>query len=72
MGAQNDLAGAYVLHQQPMNSTKEQFVNSPYMSCEIMNAIMDTLAAHWTMSQQALRSDHVRTDLKNVWGCRLV
>jgi type I restriction enzyme R subunit len=33
---------------------------------EIMNAVMDALAAHTTMSRQALESDRVREGLKDV------
>jgi len=55
-----------LLHQQAMNNTKEQFANSPDLAKEIMNAVMDALAAHGTMSKQALGSDRVRTGLKNV------
>jgi len=40
--------------QQAVNNTKEQFSNSPDLSIEIMNAIMDAFAAHSTMSKQAL------------------
>ena len=55
-----------LLHQQAMNNTKEQFANSPDLASEIMNAIMDALAAHGSMSKQALGSDRVRTGLKDV------
>ena len=40
-------------------------MNSPTRSKEIMNAVMDALAAH-TMSKQAIGSEHVREGLKEV------
>jgi type I restriction enzyme R subunit len=49
-----------------MNNTKEQFSNSPDLSKEIMNAIMDAFAAHSTMSKQALDSERVRSGLKDI------
>jgi type I restriction enzyme R subunit len=51
---------------QASNNTKAQFANSPTLSKEIMNAVMDALAAHTTMSKQALDSDRVREGLKDV------
>jgi type I restriction enzyme R subunit len=47
---------------QASNNTKAQFSNSPTLS----NAIMDALAAHSTMSKQALGSEKVREGLKDV------
>ena len=55
-----------VLAQQAANNTKEQFANSPDLANEILNAIMDALAAHTTMSKQALESEKVRSGLKDV------
>ena len=54
------------LMQQAGNNTKEQFANSPDLTKEIMNAIMDALAAHQTMSRQALDSEKVREGLKDI------
>lgn len=51
---------------QASNNTKAQFANSPTLSDEIMNAILDALAAHTTMSKQALESKKVRDGLKDV------
>ena len=51
---------------QAANNTKAQFANSPTLTTEIMNAIMDALAAHTTMSKQALDSPRVRDGLKDV------
>ncbi len=55
-----------ILAQQAANNTKEQFSNSPDLSGEIMNAIMDALAAHTTMSKQALDSEKVRDGLRDI------
>lgn len=55
-----------ILVRQATNNTKEQFANSPDLSNEIMNAIMDALAAHTTMSKQALDSEKVRNGLRDI------
>ena len=55
-----------VLVQQANNNTKEQFANSPDLANEIMNAIMDAMMAHSTMSTQALNSEKVRAGLQDV------
>jgi type I restriction enzyme R subunit len=55
-----------VLVQQAVNNTKEQFANSPDLANELLYAIMDALAAHTTMSKQALESQKVRSGLKDV------
>lgn len=54
------------LIQQASNNTKEQFSNSPDLATEILNAIMDALAAHTTMSKQALESEKVREGLRDI------
>ncbi len=46
--------------------TQQQFANSPDLSNELMNAIMDALAAHSTMSKQALESEKVRSGLRDI------
>ncbi len=51
---------------QATNNTKAQFANSPTLSDEITNAVMDALAAHTTMSKQALDSQKVRDGLKEI------
>lgn len=51
---------------QASNNTKAQFASSPTLSKEILNAVMDALAAHTAMSKQALDSDRVREGLKDV------
>ena len=55
-----------ILVRQANNNTKEQFSNSPDFNNELMNAIMDALSAHTTMSKQALNSEKVRSGLKDV------
>jgi type I restriction enzyme R subunit len=55
-----------VLVQQASNNTKEQFSNSPDLASGLLNAIMDALTAHSTMSKQALESEKVRSGLKDV------
>jgi type I restriction enzyme R subunit len=55
-----------ILVQQASNNTKEQFSNSPDLATEIMNAVMDALSAHTTMSKQALDSEKVRGGLKDI------
>lgn len=54
------------LRRQASNNTKEQFANSPDLSTELMNAIMDAFAAHTTMSKQALDSEKVRDGLRDI------
>ena len=55
-----------VLRVQAQNNTKAQFATSPALANEIMSAIMDALAAHETMSSQALNSQKVRDGLKDI------
>lgn len=43
-----------------------QFANSPDLAKEIMSAVMDALTAHTAMSKQALESEALRSDLKDV------
>jgi len=54
------------LVQQAANNTKEQFASSPDLSSELLNAIMDALAAHSTLSKQALDSERVRHGLRDI------
>ncbi|MDP3859259.1 MAG: type I restriction endonuclease [Stagnimonas sp.] len=54
------------LVQQASNNSKEQFSNSPDLNSALLNAIMDALGAHTTMSKQALDSERVRAGLKDV------
>ena len=54
------------LIQQAANITKEQFANSPDLSSELMNAIIDAFAAHTTISRQALDSERVLSGLRDI------
>jgi type I restriction enzyme R subunit len=54
------------LIQQAAGNSKEQFRNSPDLKQALMNAIMDALDAHNTMSSQALASERVRDGLKDI------
>jgi type I restriction enzyme R subunit len=54
------------LAEQAANNTKEQFANSPDLANEIMGAVMDALTAHTAMSKQALESEQLRDDMKDV------
>ena len=60
------LLESQILVQQAANNTKEQFANSPDLSAELMNAIIDAFAAHSTMSKQALDSEKVRNGLRDI------
>jgi type I restriction enzyme R subunit len=60
------LLESVILMQQAANNTKEQFANSPDLSNELLNAIMDALSAHNTMSKQALESERVRSGLRDI------
>lgn len=54
------------LRQQAASNTKEQFANSPDLKTELTNAIMSALDAHNAMSTQALESEHVRANLRDI------
>ena len=54
------------LRKQAANNSKEQFANSPDLKTALMNAIMDALEAHTSMSTQALESEKVREGLKAI------
>lgn len=49
-----------LLRSQAAANTKEQFSNSPNLGDELMNAIMEAMAAHQVMSRQALNSENIR------------
>ncbi|WP_297474031.1 type I restriction endonuclease [Ferrovum sp.] len=55
-----------ILVRQAVNNTKEQFANSPDLDQQIMNAVMDALAAFSSMSKQALESAKIRLELKEI------
>jgi len=54
------------LRVQAQNNSKSQFAASPTLANEILNAVMDALTAHETMSTQALNSVQVREGLKEI------
>ncbi|MBL8476053.1 MAG: type I restriction endonuclease subunit R [Methyloversatilis sp.] len=54
------------LVQQAASNSKEQFANSPDLKDALLNAIMDALEAHQTMSKQALGSARVRDGLRDI------
>lgn len=60
------LLESLVLVQQAANNTKEQFASSRDLSSELLNAIMDALAAHSTRSRQAPESERVRNGLRDI------
>ncbi|MBP9216436.1 MAG: type I restriction endonuclease subunit R, partial [Agitococcus sp.] len=62
----NKLLESEILRQQASNNSKEQFSNSPDLSSEMMNAIIDAFAANTTMSKQALDSEKVRVGLLDI------
>lgn len=51
---------------QAKHNSKAQFAASPTLDGAILDAIMDALEAHQTMSKQALDSSNVRTGLKSI------
>jgi len=54
------------LVQQAANNTKEQFANSPDLQQEITNAIIEALDAHTLMSTQALKSETIRSGIRDI------
>lgn len=54
------------LATQARNNSKSQFAESPTLDEALLNAIMDALGAHQTMSRQALDSAKVRAGLKDI------
>ena len=54
------------LRSQARNNSKTQFASSPTLSSAILDAIIDAMAAHESMSSQALNSAKVREGLRNV------
>ena len=54
------------LAEQAVNNTKDQFANSLDLVSEIVVAVMDSMTAHTAMSKQALESDKLRSDMKDV------
>ena len=54
------------LRMQAQNNSKAQLAAAPTLASEILNAVMDALTAHETMSSQALISQKVRDGLKDI------
>ena len=54
------------LTEQALNNTKEQLAAFPDLMNEILGAVMDALTAHSAMSKQALESESLRADMKDV------
>ncbi|MBB6598802.1 DEAD/DEAH box helicase family protein [Luteimonas sp. MC1825] len=54
------------LLQQAADNSKEQFADSPDLKAALLNAVMDALDAHTTMSSQALASEKVRDGLRDI------
>jgi type I restriction enzyme R subunit len=54
------------LIQQAANNTKEQFAGSPDLNKGLVNAIIEALDAHNSMSTQALNSERVRQGIKDI------
>lgn len=52
------------LSQQAGSNQKEQFDNSPLLKAAIMDAVIDAMDAHSTMSRQALESQPIQDGLK--------
>lgn len=55
-----------VLQQQAASNTKEQFANSPDLTNEITNAIIDMMDVQADLSTRALNSANIREGLKQV------
>lgn len=53
------------LIQQASNNTKAQFASSPTLGKELLDAIMDALVAHNSLSKQALESPRIQDGLKD-------
>ncbi|WP_233256052.1 hypothetical protein [Falsiroseomonas bella] len=54
------------LRAQAAANTKEQFASSPNLHDELLKAIMDAMAAHQSMSTQALNSEAIQTRILSV------
>lgn len=54
------------LIKQAGSNTREQFANSPDLTAELVEAIINALDAHTEMSTQALGSDQVQQGLKDI------
>jgi type I restriction enzyme R subunit len=55
-----------VLQKQATSNSKEQFANSPDLTSEIMNAIIDAMDVQADLSTKALNSPEMREGLKRI------
>ncbi|AUW32489.1 type I restriction endonuclease subunit R [Acidithiobacillus caldus] len=60
------LVDCQLLVEQAANNTKEQFANSPDLDKQILDAILDAMDSFSAMSTQALESERVRRELKEI------
>jgi type I restriction enzyme R subunit len=65
-GVKGKLLENATLVQQASSNSKSHFANSPDLTDALVNAIMDALDVHTTMSSQALSSERVRDGLKDI------
>ena len=54
------------LRAQAAANTREQFMNSPNLREELLNAIIATMDAHGSMSRQVLNSEAIQVGLISV------
>lgn len=54
------------LAEQASSNSKEQFANSPDLKKALLDAIIDALEAHTTMSSQALNSPRIQDGLRDI------
>ncbi|MBJ3778890.1 type I restriction endonuclease subunit R [Acuticoccus mangrovi] len=64
-GVEASVLGSETLQQQARHNNEAQFANSPDLSDEIMNAVMDTDAKFTDMVRQVLGEESVRAGLKD-------
>jgi len=55
-----------MLVEQAASNSKEQFANSPDLRQALLDAIIDALDAHTTMSSQALNSPRIQDGLRDI------
>lgn len=65
-GVKGKLLDNTTLVQQADSNSEVHFANSPDLDRALLDAIMDALDAHTTMSSQALGSERIRAGLKDI------
>ncbi len=55
-----------VLQKQTANNSKEQFMQSPDLTSEILTAVSDSMDAQAELSKRAVNSTEIREGLKYV------